>query len=114
MEPYDVVSVFLDDEPFDPAELASALADPAGRQLLLDLVALRALVRDEPIAPSAQAATAAVSRPTWIAVGFLAASVLFGAAAAWLLPPLLERQRHADSPPTPTRVVTFETGADAR
>jgi hypothetical protein len=73
----------------------------------LDLAALRTLVRDEPVAPPERAA--ALSRPTWIAVGFLAASVLFGAGAAWLLPPLFRQQR-ADVPPTPSRVVTLETG----
>lgn len=109
MDTHEVVSAFLDDEPFDPADLAAALADPGGRQLLLDLVALRTLVRDEPIAAPARA-PGAVSRPAWIAVGFLAASVVFGAGAAWLLPPLLQ-QRHADVPPTPTRVVTFDTAA---
>jgi hypothetical protein len=109
MDTHDVVSAFLDDEPFEPADLARALADPHGRQLLLDLVALRTLVREEPIAATPRAA-ATVSRPTWIAVGFLAASVMFGAGAAWLLPPLLRQQR-ADVPPTPDRVVTFDTGA---
>ena len=109
MDTHEVVSAFLDDEPFDPAELARALADPGGRQLLLDLVALRTLVRDEPIAAPVRVA-GAVSRSKWIAVGFLAASVLFGAGSAWLLPPLLRQQR-ADVPPTPHRVVTFDTAA---
>ena len=114
MDTHEVISAFLDNEPFDPADLARALADPAGRQLLLDLVALRALVRDEP--PAAIERPAAVVSPRkWIAVGFLAASVVFGAGAAWLLPPLLQ-QRHAavdNVPPTPTRVITFETGVSA-
>jgi hypothetical protein len=110
MDTHEVVSAFLDDEPFDPADLAAALADPAGRQLLLDLVALRTLVREEPIAPPAPTDRIASSPSKWIAIGFLAASVLFGAGAAWLLPPLL-RQQSADVPPTPTRVVTFDTGA---
>jgi hypothetical protein len=110
MESYEVVSAFLDDEPFDAAELAMALADPAGRQMLLDLVALRTLVREEPIAPPAAAFM--VSRRTWIAVGFLAASVLFGAGAAWVLPPLLQHQ-HAEVPPTPDHIVTIETGPSA-
>ncbi len=112
MDTHDVVSAFLDDEPFDPADLAIALADPAGRQLLLDLVALRALVRDEPIVVPARTSAATVSRPKWIAVGFLAASVVFGAGAAWLLPPLL-RQQPADVPPTPDHVVVVETGPTA-
>jgi len=114
MDSYDVISAFIDGEPFEPPDLAAALADPGGRQMLLDLVALRTIVRDEPIAAPPRA-SAAVSRPKWIAVGFLAASMLFGAGAAVLLPPLL-RQRPADVPPTPARVVTFDTAAagDAR
>jgi hypothetical protein len=110
MDTHDVVSAFLDDEPFAPADLARALSDSAGRQLLLELVALRTLVRDEPVAPPARGGRAGRSPSTWIAIGFLAASVLFGAGSAWLLPPLLQ-QRHADAPPTPDRVVTFETAA---
>jgi hypothetical protein len=48
-QPHEVISAFLDDEPFDPSELAEALSDRTGRDLLIDLVALRHLVqvRDE-------------------------------------------------------------------
>ena len=42
---HDVISAFLDDEPFDANQLAEALSDPGGRDLLLDLVALRHLVQ---------------------------------------------------------------------
>ena len=113
MDNHDVISAFLDNEPFDAAELARALADPQGRELLLDLLAVRALVRNEEIPAPSVAPTAPLSRPAWIAVGFLAASVLFGAGAAWLLPPLLGRQ-HADAPPRPDHVVTFETSHDSQ
>lgn len=112
MSTHEVVSAFLDDEPFEPADLAAALADPEGRRLLLDLVALRTLVRADPIEPPARIAPSAISRPKWIAVGFLAASVLFGVGAAWLLPPRL-RHPADDVPPTPTHVITFETGPSA-
>lgn len=111
MDNHDVISAFLDSEPFDAVELARALADPDGRELLIDLVAVRALVRDESGGAPIVATAAPVSRPAWIAVGFLAASVVFGAGAAWLLPPLLQ-QRHADAPPRPDHVVTFETAHD--
>jgi hypothetical protein len=40
---YEVISTFLDDEPFDPNALALALSAPAGRDLLIDLIALRQL-----------------------------------------------------------------------
>ena len=41
----DVISAFLDDEPFDGQELAAALSQPEGRELLLDMVALRHLTQ---------------------------------------------------------------------
>ena len=108
MDTHEVLSAFLDNEDFDAGELARALAQPGGRELLLDLVALRTLVQDDgPAAPAVVKTTAASAR-RWIAVGFLAASIVFGAGAAWLLPPLLQQQR-ADVPPRPDRVVTFET-----
>lgn len=43
----DVISAFLDDEPFDANALKTALGDPAGRELLIDLIALRHLTRME-------------------------------------------------------------------
>ncbi len=48
---HEVISSFLDDEPFDPQELANALNDPAGRSLLIDLVALRSIVQLSDAAP---------------------------------------------------------------
>lgn len=38
---HEVISAFLDDEPFDAQQLAEALADPDGRAQLIDLLALR-------------------------------------------------------------------------
>jgi hypothetical protein len=38
---HDVISAFLDDEPFEPRALAEALGDPEGRAQLIDLIALR-------------------------------------------------------------------------
>jgi hypothetical protein len=42
---HDVISAFLDDEPFDAGALAEALAQAEGRELLIDLIALRHLVQ---------------------------------------------------------------------
>ena len=50
---HEVISAFLDDEPFDSRQLAQALSEPTGRDLLVDLVALRHLVRTEGIDASA-------------------------------------------------------------
>lgn len=44
---HDVISAFLDDEPFDANELANALSQPNGRELLIDLVALRHVMNAE-------------------------------------------------------------------
>lgn len=38
---HEVISAFLDDEPFDARALAEALSDPEGRAQLIDLIALR-------------------------------------------------------------------------
>lgn len=43
----DAISAFLDNEPFDAPTLARALADPDGRALLIDLVALRQVVQPD-------------------------------------------------------------------
>jgi len=107
METYDVISAFLDNEPFDSVELARALAEPDGRELLLDLVALRAVVSkaDPPAATATSPANAAAARRTGMIVGFLAASLLFAAAGALL------RQPARDVPPKPDHVVTFDVGS---
>jgi hypothetical protein len=47
MASHEVISAFLDNEPFDPQALSEALADPEGRALLIDLVALRRLTQPE-------------------------------------------------------------------
>jgi hypothetical protein len=38
---HEVISAFLDDEPFDARRLAETLSDPEGRAQLIDLLALR-------------------------------------------------------------------------
>jgi hypothetical protein len=44
---YEVISAFLDDEPFNSIQLAEALSEPAGRDLLIDLIALRHLAQTD-------------------------------------------------------------------
>jgi len=46
-EGYEVISAFLDDEPFNAIALAETLSEPAGRDLLVDLIALRHLTLAE-------------------------------------------------------------------
>lgn len=44
---HDVISAFLDNEPFDPQELTAALATSEGRDQLIDLIALRSVVQPD-------------------------------------------------------------------
>ena len=98
---HDVISAFLDDEPFDATELAGALSDPAGRDLLIELVALRHLVQ-----PDANAARAIERRPARSALRLAAAAaaVVVALAAGYAIG---ERRAEtvADVLPAPTRVV---------
>jgi hypothetical protein len=110
---YAVISAFLDDEPFDSEALADALSDPAGRALLLDLLALRhiaqpveAIVSVAPTSPSGRFSV----RPL-----LAAAAMLVALAGGYFMG---ERRGAVDTldPPAPTRVVqetawqTFPTG----
>jgi hypothetical protein len=44
---HEVISAFLDDEPFDASQLAEVLSEQAGRDLLIDLIALRHLAQTD-------------------------------------------------------------------
>jgi hypothetical protein len=98
--PHDVISAFLDDEPFAGDELVTALSDPAGRALLIDLIALRHIVQ-----PDVSAVPAAT--PRW------RASLRYAAAAAAVVLALVGGYIAGDrrgppsgpEPPAPTRIV---------
>ena len=103
----DVISAFLDNEPFDAGDLSAALADPAGRAALIDLIALRGLVQSD-----AGTLPAASARPrrSWrlIAASIalpiaLAGSYGLGWRDASTNP---EGTVAGDAPPAPTRVIT--------
>ena len=99
-----VISAFLDDEPFDAAELAAALSDPAGRTLLIDLVALRHIVQpDEPAATAAAGTVRSRWRPL-----LATAAMLVALAGGYVLG---DRRSAVESsePPAPTRVVQETT-----
>jgi hypothetical protein len=98
-----VISAFLDDEPFDAAELAAALADPAGRTLLIDLVALRHIVQPG----EAAASTPATFHSRWRALAATAA-MLVALAGGYFLG---ERRSATEGsePPAPTRIVQETT-----
>jgi hypothetical protein len=102
---HEVISAFLDGEAFEPAALGSALADPDGRALLIDLVALRHLVAETPEAfPVVRQRRG--GRLLFVAA---AAAIVLASLVGYSLG---ERQGAlaADAPPTPTRVVQTATG----
>ena len=99
---YEVISAFLDDEPFDPGQLAEALSEPAGRDLLIDLIALRHLAQTEDKDPH----TLSQQKP-WrssLRAMFAAAAVLVALVGGYLVG---ERRSETGLPgaPTATRVV---------
>jgi hypothetical protein len=96
----DVISAFLDNEPFDPAALGQALADPTGRAMLIDFIALRHVAREDP----ALAPTMPSRRVNRLRLALAAAAVLLALFGGYQLG---ERRAAAatDAPPPPTRVV---------
>jgi hypothetical protein len=101
----EVISAFLDDEPFEPQALAEALADPAGRELLIDIVLLRHVAQSEESAGVVTPTPAPrSSRPLyWVAAAAAVVALLGGYQ-------LGHRQAMDDSPrpPAATRVVQSE------
>jgi len=97
---HDVISAFLDDEAFNAEELADALGDPAGRALLIDLIALRHLTQ-----PEETAAMPVVEKRHTFPRGILTIAALLVALIGGYV--LGERQNRASSSPAPvpTRVI---------
>ena len=99
-ETYAVISAFLDDEPFDAAELAAALTEPEGRALLIDLVALRHLVQPDEMV---EIAAVRPRRSPWRPL--LATAAMLVALAGGYLIGDRRGTVDVDAPPAPTRVV---------
>ena len=74
---HDVISAFLDNEPFDAQELSASLATPEGRELLIDLIALRSVV--QPV--EGARALRGGYRPLWMLAS--AAAVLLALASGY-------------------------------
>lgn len=100
---YEVISAFLDSEPFEPQTLAEALADPAAREMLIDFLQLRHLALSE---ESASVVTTTPSSLRSIGPRYFAAAA---AVIVALLGAYQLGQRHATDdlarPPSATRVV---------
>ena len=100
---HEVISDFLDGEGFDPRALGEALADPAGRDLLIDFVVLRYAAQAENVGAVSQVVAPRLRRGRLLA----AAAVLVALAAGYQIG---QRQPATDSvrPPEATRVVQVE------
>lgn len=127
----ELIDAFADGERLTPEALRAALADPAARDYLVDLLELRGLVQahvalDVPVAPPAPRASWS-ARSLWRAA---AAIVILGAAsfagfaagrhaeppaaaaantAAAVMAPAVSEPSVA---PEPTRVIRFQPGVD--
>lgn len=101
---HEVISAFLDDEPFDRLELATALEAPAGRAILIDLLALRQIVQPSDAAPTARRPRA---RGTVWRFSAAAAALLLALAGGYLAGAQRAVATPADATtaPPPTRVV---------
>jgi hypothetical protein len=99
---HEVISAFLDDQPFEPQALADALADPAGRDLLIDFILLRHLAEsDESTSAVMPAPPLRSKRPMyWVAAAAIVVALLGGYQ-------LGQRQSVEESlrPPAATRAV---------
>jgi hypothetical protein len=98
---HEVISAFLDDEPFEPQALAEALADPAGRSLLIDLVAMRHLVQPAHNTPPLAAARSA----RFPLRGLVTAAAMLIALAGGYLAGQDRSAADGAPPPAPTRIV---------
>jgi len=99
---HDVISAFLDDQPFELDELADTLNDPAGRALLIDLIALRRIVQPTEAAPAMGAAGRPWRRPWQYAAA--AAVLLVALGGGYLVGERRAVTTSSEAPP-PTRVV---------
>jgi hypothetical protein len=104
-ETYDVISAFLDDEPFDANRLVAALSDPSGRELLIDLVALRHLTQPKAKdAPQIERRLRQSTARTW----FAAAAVLIALVGGYVAGDRRSEPSTTKAPPA-TRVVQTTT-----
>ena len=102
---HEVISAFIDNEPFDANELGTALATPEGRELLLDLISLRHVVIADGTTESASRVPA---RMSWRALA-AAAAIVLALGGGYVAGQRIANDAHPAAseklPPTPTRVI---------
>jgi hypothetical protein len=102
MDNSEVLSAFVDNEPFDPQELLEALRSPEGRDLLIDFLALRHLTQQD----ESQRTFPVTSRARRRGLRLLAAAAGLVLALAGGYQLGLVAARSPEEPPAPTRVLT--------
>ena len=98
----DVISAFVDNEPFDPQELLEALSAPDGRELLIDFLTLRHLTASDEL----QKHPAPALRRWWSGPRLVAAAALLTMALAGGYQMGTRASGTPEAPPSPTRVMT--------
>ena len=102
----EVISAFIDQESFDAQALADALAEPAGRAMLIDLIVLRSLAEPDDVAPVAIARPRPQTRPVHLAIAAAAVVVALLGGYRWGARSVATE---TSTPPSPSRVVSGGT-----
>lgn len=126
---HEVIEAFADGEPVDPPRLLAALAEPSGREHLLDLLALRSLVGG-PVSENEKTSEVFLRfwkrdlRGLFATAALVGIGVLAGFVAGQRLPGARPAEPAAVavtntapkivpvSAPVPTRVIRLENGVD--
>ena len=108
MPDHDTIAAFLDNEPFDPRALVDALAESTGRELLIELIALRTLAQpDETIVIKAGMGK---RMPLLVRLSLAAAVLIAAVVGGYQLG--TRSGMDASSPPAPTHVVKASAWQD--
>jgi hypothetical protein len=113
MSRQEVISRFLDGEPFDAAALGAALGEPEGREFLLDLISLRNIVQEEEIPAAASSRRRFAGGTARWAFAATAAAVIALAGGYALGARSTRASVTAETKaPAPTAVVKLENGVN--
>jgi len=99
---HEVISAFLDNEPFEPQALAEALATPAGREVLIDFILLRHVAQSE---ESGAGFTLTPAQRSKTPLSLVAAAAIVIALLGGYQLGQRQSAPGATPPPAPTRVV---------
>lgn len=109
---HDVISAFIDNEPFDPLALATALADPSGRDLLIDFIALRLVVAADLTDDVRPKGAAPRARLRMLAAAAIFLALGGGYAAGLRMASGSRRVAASEVAPAPTRVIELRPGIE--